>query len=57
MDDLKYVFFLFWRIIPNEWRDFKALGDLKVGTSAPPVDFYDCEIIEHQVIKLHYPAF
>lgn len=35
MDDLKYVFFLFWRIIPNEWRGFKALGDLKVGTSAP----------------------
>lgn len=39
MDDLKYVFFLCWQVIPNEWRDFKALGDLKVGTSAPPVDF------------------
>lgn len=35
MDDPKYVFYLFWRILPNEWRGFKALGDLKVGTSAP----------------------
>lgn len=39
LDDLKCVFFLSWRVIPNEWPDFKAIGDLKVGASAAPVDF------------------